>query len=175
MRQSIVFLLMIGFLAGCSTVNVEQERATLMRLDREWAASVKDMDKFMSYYASDASVYPAGMPIATGSTAIREALTKMFSAPGFSLQFEPSKAEVSNSGDVGYTTGTYQASMNGMTEKGKYIEVWKKQTDGQWKVKEDIFNPDGSGATPTSHVWLSPLRLSGETRRQACPPARRWQ
>jgi hypothetical protein len=37
-----------------STANVEQERATLMRLDREWAASVKDMDKFMSYYASDA-------------------------------------------------------------------------------------------------------------------------
>ena len=78
MRRSIVLLLMVGFLAGCgSTVNVEQERATLMRLDREWAASVKDMDKFMSYYASDASVYPPGMPMATGSTAIREVLTKM--------------------------------------------------------------------------------------------------
>jgi hypothetical protein len=47
-----------------STANVEQERATLMRLDREWAASVKDMDKFMSYYASDASLYPPGMPLA---------------------------------------------------------------------------------------------------------------
>jgi ketosteroid isomerase-like protein len=102
-----------------STANVEQERATLMRLDREWAASVKDMDKFMSYYASDASLYPPAMPLATGSTAIREVLTKMSSTPGFSLEFGPTRADVGASGDVGYTTGTYQASMNGRTEKGK--------------------------------------------------------
>jgi hypothetical protein len=56
MRRWIVLLLMAGFSAGyASTANVEQERETLMRLDREWAASVKDMDKFMSYCASDAS------------------------------------------------------------------------------------------------------------------------
>jgi ketosteroid isomerase-like protein len=171
MRLSIVLLLVIGFLAGCgSTVNVEQERATLMRLDREWAASVKDMDKFMSYYASDASVYPPGMPMATGSTAIREVLTKMSSAPGFSLQFGPSKAEVGASGDVGYTTGTYEASMNGMTEKGKYVEVWKKQTDGQWKVKEDIFNPDGSGAAPTSHVMVESAAIKWGDPPPSLPP-----
>lgn len=170
MRRSIVLLLMIGFVAGCSTVNVEQERATLMRLDREWAASVKDLDKFMSYYASDASVYPQGMPVATGSTAIREALTKMFSAPGFSLQFGPSKAEVSTSGDVGYITGTYEASMKGMTEKGKYVEVWKKQPDGQWKVKENIFNADGSGAAPTSHVMVESASIKWGDPPPSLPP-----
>lgn len=160
MRRWIVLLLMAGFSVGCgSTVNVEQERETLMRLDREWAASVKDMDKFMSYYASDASIYPAGMPLAQGSAAIREALTKMSSAPGFSLEFGPTKADVGASGDIGYTTGTYQASMNGATEKGKYVEVWKKQSDGQWKVREDIFNADGSSAAPTSHVMVEPSSM----------------
>src|SRR5512134_1767689 len=118
---------MAGYSSGCgSTANVEQERETLMRLDREWAASVKDMNKFMSYYASDASIYPSGMPLAKGSGAIREALTKITSAPGFSLEFGPTKADVGASGDIGYTTGTYQSSMNGVTEKGKYVEVWKK-------------------------------------------------
>ncbi len=59
MHRWTVLLLMAGFSVGCgSTVNVEHERETLMRLDREWAASVKDMDKFMSYYAPDASDLP---------------------------------------------------------------------------------------------------------------------
>ena len=161
MRRWIVVLLMTGFSAGCgSTANVEHERETLMRLDREWSASVKDMDKFLSYYASDASVYPPGMPLAKGSGAIREVLTKMSSAPGFSLEFGPTKADVAASGDIGYITGTYQASMNGATEKGKYVEVWKKQSDGQWKVREDIFNPDSSGVAPTSHVMVRPASIT---------------
>ena len=118
MRRWIVFWLMVGFLVGCgSTANVEKERETLMRLDREWSASAKDIDKFTSYYAPDASVYPPGKPLATGSAAIREFFTKMSSAPGFSLEFGPTKADVAASGDVGYTTGTHQATMRGTTEK----------------------------------------------------------
>jgi ketosteroid isomerase-like protein/quercetin dioxygenase-like cupin family protein len=161
MRRWIVVPLMAGFLVGCgSTANVEKERETLMRLDREWSASVKDIDKFMSYYAPDASVYAPGMPLAKGPAAIREALTKMLSAPGFSLEFGPTKADVAASGDVGYTTGTYQATMGGTPEKGKYVEVWKKQPDGQWKVREDIFNPDSSGVAPTSHVMVQPASIA---------------
>src|SRR5882672_3647167 len=134
MRRWIVLLVMASFSVGCgTTVNLEQERETLMRLDREWAASVKDMDKFMSYYAPDATIYPPGMPLATGPGKIREVLTEMSSAPGFALEFGPAKAEVSTSGDIGYTSGSYQATMYGSTEKGKYISVWKKQSDGNWK------------------------------------------
>ena len=171
MRGWIVLLLMTGFSVGCgSTANVEQERATLMRLDREWAASIKDMDKFMSYYASDASLYPPGMPLAAGAKPIRDVLTKMSSAPGFSLEFGPTKADVGASGDFGYTTGSYQASMSGMTERGKYVEVWKKQPDGQWKVREDIFNPDSSGAAPTSHVMVAPTSIKWGDPPPSLPP-----
>ena len=63
---------------GCGpSVNVEQERNTLLGLDREWSQSTKDIDKFVSYYASDASTYPPGMPVATGLAAIRETFTKI--------------------------------------------------------------------------------------------------
>jgi ketosteroid isomerase-like protein len=154
MHRWIVLLLMAGSVGCAPTANVEQERQTLMRLDREWAASVKDMNKFLSYYAPDASVYAPGMPLTTGSGPIREAFTKMSSAPGFSLEFGPTKADVSTSGDLGYTTGTYQATMGGAPEKGKYVSVWKKQADGQWKVREDIFNADSSGVPPTQHVMV---------------------
>jgi ketosteroid isomerase-like protein/quercetin dioxygenase-like cupin family protein len=171
MRRWIVLLLMAGFSVGCgSTANVELERETLMRLDREWAASVKDMDKFMSYYASDASLYPPGMPLATGSGPIRDVLTKMSSPPGFSLEFGPTKADVGASGDIGYTTGTYRASMSGTTEKGKYVAVWKKQSDGHWKVREDIFNPDSSGAAPTSHVMVETASIKWGNPPPSLPP-----
>ena len=171
MRRWIGFLLVAGFLAGCgASANVEQERETLMRLDREWSASVKDMDKFMSYYAADASIYPPGMPVAKGTAQVREVLTKMSSAPGFSLEFGPAKADVSAAGDVGYTAGTYQGTMSGTTEKGKYVTIWKKQADGQWKVMEDIFNPDTGGAAPASHAMVAPSSITWVDAPPSLPP-----
>jgi ketosteroid isomerase-like protein len=120
--------------ACAKSVNVEQERSALLALDREWSQTTKDMNKFISYYAPDATAHPQGMPSATGSAAIMDAFMKMSAAPGFSLQWTPVRADVGAAGDVGYTVGTYQASMNGETEKGKYVCVWKKQADGTWKV-----------------------------------------
>jgi ketosteroid isomerase-like protein len=29
-----------------------------------------------------------------------------------------------------------------MKDRGKFIEVWKKQADGKWKVVADMFNSD---------------------------------
>jgi len=140
-----------------------------MSRDREWAASIKDMDKFMSYYAPDASIYPPGMPMAAGAGPIRDVLTKMASAPGFSLKFGPTKADAGASGDIGYTTGTYEASMDGGTEKGKYITVWSKQS-GDWKVKEDIFNADDSSAPAGSHVMVEAAAITWGDPPPSLPP-----
>jgi ketosteroid isomerase-like protein len=29
-----------------------------------------------------------------------------------------------------------------MVDKGKYVEIWKKQPDGSWKCAVDMFNSD---------------------------------
>jgi ketosteroid isomerase-like protein/quercetin dioxygenase-like cupin family protein len=163
MRSYIVMLLIAGILTGCGapSVNVEKEREALLQTDREWAGTIKDTDKFLSYFASDATVYPPGMPMATGSAQVRETITKMMSAPGFALTFAPTKAVVSASGDVGYTAGTYDASMGGVAEKGKYITVWKKQADGSWKATDDIFNADAAphGGGSNEHVMAQAAAL----------------
>jgi ketosteroid isomerase-like protein len=144
--------------AGCAqSVNPEQGRAALMAVDREWSQTTKDLDKFASYYAPDASAYVPGAPVVKGQPAIKAALKEMFSAPGFSLQFVADKADISGSGDIGYTTGTYQIG----PEKGKYVTVWKKQSDGSWKVTEDIFNADAPPAPATgAHVMLPPAKVT---------------
>jgi ketosteroid isomerase-like protein len=141
--------------AACAqSVNVEQERNALLALDREWSQTTKDLNTFVTYYAPDGSAHAPGMPTATGPAAIKDAWMKMSSAPGFSLQWTPARADVGAAGDVGYTVGTYEATMNGATDKGKYVAVWKKQFDGTWKVAEDIFNSDAAGPPPSQMVML---------------------
>jgi ketosteroid isomerase-like protein len=154
-------LIAVVLIAGCTrTVDVRQERNLLMQRDQEWSGTITDAGRFVSFLAADASIYPAGMPIATGEQAIREMHKAMTSSPGFSLRWTPAKAEVSAAGDIGYTTGTYEATMANGTEKGKYVTLWRKQADGNWKVAEDIFNADSvPQAPPSPHVAAVPSAL----------------
>jgi ketosteroid isomerase-like protein len=150
------FLVLAGLVAGCApSANVAQEKEALLRLDREWSTTSKDPNKFVSYYAPDASLYPQGMPLVTGAGPIRETYTQMATSPGYALEFVPAKAEVSASGEVGYTTGTYKMMLNGVADNGKYVAIWKKQPDGSWKVVEDIFNSNGSSAPPIQHLVVA--------------------
>lgn len=55
--------------------------------------------------------------------------------------------EVAKSGDIGYTQGTYEMTVNDAkgnpnTDRGKYLSIWKKQADGAWRCIVDTFNSD---------------------------------
>lgn len=76
----------------------------------------------------------------------KEELTKAYSEPlpnnKIKLVWEPVKAEISSSGDLGYTFGNWV--MNTLTKDGKdtvvngvYVSIWKKQADGNWKYVLD--------------------------------------
>jgi ketosteroid isomerase-like protein len=141
---------------GCAkSVNVEQEKSALMAADRDWSATTKDPNKFAAYYAADATAFMPGMPKISGAGPIKDAYVKMSAAPGFALSWTASRAEVAASGDIGYTVGAYQSEMGGKPEKGKYVTIWSKQTDGTWKVKEDIFNADEEPQAPASTMVMS--------------------
>jgi ketosteroid isomerase-like protein len=141
-------------LASCSTqapvpqIDLANERTALMDTDLAWSATVPDVDKFLSFFADDASFLAPDMPLAQGHEAIRTTAAQILSTPGFSISWKASKADVSATADLGYTMGVYQATMNDAAGKplasvGKYVTVWRKQADGKWKVVADCFNPDG--------------------------------
>jgi len=155
MHKYVWILCAVGLLApACArTVNVEQQKTALMDADKAWSQTTTDVEKVMSYFAADASMSPQGMPIAEGHDAIKKAITGMMAMPGFTLTWEATKADVGASGDLGYTVGAYMLTVNDaagtpVTEKGKYVTVWKKQPDGQWKVVQDIFNADAPPPPP---------------------------
>jgi uncharacterized protein (TIGR02246 family) len=122
-----------------------KDEAALRELDTRWSktAMANDLDGTVSYYAEDASLMPPNAPIATGKQAIREVWTKLLT-PDSSVSWQPTKVEVSRSGDLGYLLGTYQITQKNshLVDRGKLVEVWKKQPDGQWKAVADIFNSD---------------------------------
>ena len=154
----ITFLLIalsLLLLAGCQQATTTSadtrsaDEATLKNLDAEWSksAGARDVEKTASYYSDDAIVLPPNMPTINGRPGARSMWQGMFSVPGFGGGWKASKVEVARSGDLAYVTGTYELSETDakgkpMTDKGKYLEVWKKQADGTWKCVIDMFNSD---------------------------------
>lgn len=125
--------------------------------DLAWAAAqARDgLDGAMYFYVDDAILLPPNMPMSVGKEAIRETSAALgIGDPGFSVGWQPMRIEVAESGDIGYAIGTFQGTgVDGAGDavevKGKYIEIWKKQADGSWKVAADMFSPD---APPNSSV-----------------------
>ena len=124
--------------------------------DQQWMKvfAAKELEKSVSFLASDGSVLAPNAPIATGREAVRQLFTGFFALPDLSIEWRPAKVEVALSGEMGYSTGTYEMSFKDaggkvVPDHGKYVTVWKKQTDGSWKVMLDIFNSDlPAAATP---------------------------
>ena len=151
MRLTAVALLLIAgtTFSIAQKSNPNDDEQALRKLDKEWSAAAqsKDVDKIVSFYADDASALPFNAPIATGKEQIRQVWAHLTSLPGFALTFGPTKIEVAKSGDLAYDVGTFElktndAQGNVTTEVGKYVVVWKKQTDKQWKAIIDMFSTD---------------------------------
>jgi uncharacterized protein (TIGR02246 family) len=136
-------------LAPAQKTDTKSIESALRDLDAQWsaAAGAKDLEKTVSYYADGANVMPPNGPAATTKEAIRAAWKELLTSAGASISWTATKVEVASSGDMAYTTGTYQLTMNDAAGKpasdhGKYMEVWKKQADRSWKVVADIWNSD---------------------------------
>jgi len=125
------------------------EEAAILKLDADWAktAANKDADAWVAFYADGAAVLPPNAKLITGKPAIRKAIGEFLGLPGLSLTWQPTKAEVSKSGDLAYLYGAYSMTSKNekgdpMTDVGKLVEVWKKQPDGSWKCIVDTWNSD---------------------------------
>jgi len=149
----VVLLVLLSFAIACQRQTAADTRAadeaTLRNLDAEWSKAVgaKDLEKTVSYYTDDALVMAPNIPVLKGKEQASGMWKAMFSVPGFGGGWTATKVEVARSGDLGWVTGTYELSetdANGkpMIDRGKYLEVWKKQADGSWKCVADMFNSD---------------------------------
>jgi uncharacterized protein (TIGR02246 family) len=123
--------------------------------------TAKDLDKYTARYAEDAASLMLDQPVMTGKDAIRAAVQKALADPAVALEVNTVKVEVAKSGDLAYSQGAYTYNFTdpktkrAMVEKGKYVEVYKKQADGSWKIVEDTAIPDAPAA---------PVKAAASTR-----------
>jgi len=144
--MSVLAALLVLTASGCARkVNIEAERAAILAVDRELleAVKAKDVDRFLSTYTDDVWVLPPNAPITTDKKLIRELWSGLFA--NSTLTWQVTRTEESSAGDLGYTIGLYEVTTNGpdgkpVTERGKYVGLWKKQPNGTWKQPVDIWN-----------------------------------
>jgi uncharacterized protein (TIGR02246 family) len=138
-------------IAGCNATPVDTraaDEATIRSLDAQWSktAAAHDLNGTLSYYSDDAVLLPANLPIANTKDAIRTVWAEL-AAPTSDISWQVTKVDVAKSGDLAYCFGTYTLNMKdpqgkAISDKGKFMEVWKKQADGNWKTVADTYNSD---------------------------------
>jgi ketosteroid isomerase-like protein len=135
--------------AACATISsAERDKEVLLRVDREWAAAAaegKDIERIVSFWSDDATVFPPGAPVLHGKPAIRAFVQESLATPGFHISWRSDQASVSADGTFGYTTGTNALTVPGpdgklMTVAGRGVAVWRRLPGGQWKCVIDIWN-----------------------------------
>jgi uncharacterized protein (TIGR02246 family) len=133
---------------SCRRDTRADDEAAIRAATREWnaAEAARDVERCVSFYAEDGERFAAGSPLIRGIDGLRKEWRKYVLSPG-TFQWTTSRVEVSTSGDLAYETGKFvlkTVDKNGQTSttNGKYVCVWRKQSDGKWKVIADIDNPD---------------------------------
>ena len=141
------------FLLGCSgeppatttvpAFDLEATRAVIAQQNQEFTQAhiAGDVAAIDAMFTADARSYPPGAPAAVGLPAIHN-LTVEFLKAGITEFREESTALYGN-GDLVIDEGTYfMAYGQGLTERGKYLNVWR-QVNGTWKLQANMWNTDG--------------------------------
>ena len=127
-----------------ASVSARDSADSLRQLEGEFmkAAAEHGSAGYMSYYADDSVELPNGGPIIQGKVNIAKRMGFLDQKDNH-LTWTPVGADLSASGDLGYTYGTFEFRSKNRDGKpvldhGKYTSVWKKQKDGSWKVVLDM-------------------------------------
>ncbi len=98
---------------------------------------------FSSWFADNATSLSNGKPPVQGHDAIARQAT--WSPRDYRLEWTPDGGLMGPGGTMGYTWGHYSgrakdAAGNPIVTSGRYITMWVKQANGEWKVVLDASN-----------------------------------
>jgi ketosteroid isomerase-like protein len=169
-------------LSATSAVDLTAAEAAVRQSDADWAAaaSTASVDAWIAFYAADAIVLLPDDQLASGKELLRHAVTRLLALPHVSVAWRPIKVEVARSGDLALLIGAYELRFGDsrgapVSDRGRRLEIWRKQADGTWKCIVDTWNLDkpiaaASAAPPASALGTSPTAGSAAPLAQTAPP-----
>ena len=92
---------------------------------------------FADWFAEDGVALGNGAAPLVGRVAIAKSAN--WDPKVYQLTWTPTDAQMGPSGDMGYTWGHFEGHSkdtygNPVTIKGRYMTIWRRQPDGNWKV-----------------------------------------
>ena len=169
-------------LSATSAVDLAAADATVRKADADWAAaaSTASVDAWMAFYAADAVVLLPNDQLASGKELLRHTVTRLLALPHLSVAWRPIKVEVARSGDLALLIGAYELRFGDsrgapVSNRGRRLEIWRKQANGTWKCRVDTWILDEpiagpSAAPPASAQGTSPPAGSAAPLAQSAPP-----
>lgn len=131
--------------ADCKAHLTGPDLAGVLANGDAWLKAVRaaDWSAMAATYAPDAILMPPNGPVVTG----RPAIFDWFGAFPPLVSMDVEEVEVEGCCDLAYVRGTYrlEAKLPGgasLREKGKYLEIHRKQPDGTWLKSHDMFSSD---------------------------------
>ena len=126
----------------------ETDRVAIMKTTAELLAAVNasDADGCLAVWAADGMLMPPHHPSVQGRQAIGDYFRRLFSGNKFSFTFTSSQIHVAE--DIAFERVTYTVtiwsggSMPPVEDIGKGVHVYARQSNGSWKLTQDIWNSD---------------------------------
>jgi ketosteroid isomerase-like protein len=149
MKNGKYFLIFILAIYACSS-QPKADVNELISIDKEFSKRCLEngmKDAFL-FYADDSVIkmQPREFPI-MGKDALKKFYDEGGADADVKFGWEPVKADIATSGDLGYTFGNWimEFTDDSTTSKhyGNYISIWKRNAKGEWK-----YVLDGGNSTP---------------------------
>jgi len=127
--------------------DLSRAEAGVRRVTQEWvlACNTKHLDDLLELYTADAMVLRSNYSPVRGAAAIREFFFGALDAGLGEAEMEPLRVDVV--GELAYEAGRFKALIPSATgkrreERGKYLWVCTRQSNGEWKLAADCWSSD---------------------------------
>ena len=186
-------LVLLAFLAVTSlavyrpsfAADLAAAEAAVRKTDADWAAAARtaSVEAWMAFYAADAVILLPNDQLTSDKELVRHSVSRLLALPHFSVAWSPIKVQVSWSGEQALLIEAYELRFGDsrgapVSDRGRRLEIWRKQADGTWKCIVDTWNLDEpiaarSAAPPASAQVTSPTAGSAAplAQTETPPPA----
>lgn len=151
-KINLILSLIIILALSASAQDMNDVRSRIELLNKTFAQAMmnNDVETMTSLYTDDIISLPSYQPMLRGLASVKQSSEGMVASGVKTTHFVLTTVDIIPSGDLIIEIGNYDMKMSipGMEEawpdNGKYITIWKKQSDGSYKMMIETWNSDNN-------------------------------
>lgn len=132
---------------SAQTPAMSRAESGIRKLTQDWAlaCNTKHLEDLVDFYATDGMVLRSNYPPVRGTSAIREFFVHMLEGGLGDVELDPMKVMVGS--DLAFEAGRCKMLVPTATgkrreERGKYVMIYGRQPNGEWKTVVDSWSSD---------------------------------